>query len=56
MIIFFISIYVTLLNSSQIENNTSNNYYDNNNNQPYLVGVTLNSKADKLVALISGSN
>ena len=28
----------------------------NNNNQPYLVRVTLNSKADKPVALISGSN
>ena len=29
---------------------------DNNNNQPYLVRVTLNNKADKPVALISGSN
>ena len=28
----------------------------NNNNQRYLVRVTLNSKADKPVALISGSN
>ena len=29
---------------------------NNNNNQRYLVRVTLNSKADKPVALISGSN
>ena len=29
---------------------------DDNDNQPYLVSVTLNSKADKPVAPISGSN
>ena len=36
-----------------VRNNNNNN---NNNNQPYLVRVTLNSKADKPVALISGSS
>ena len=30
--------------------------HNNNNNQPSLVRLTLNSKADKPVALISGSN
>ena len=33
-----------------------NNDNDNNNNQPYLVRVTLNSKADKPVTLISRLN
>ena len=31
-------------------------FYNNNNNQRYLVRVAFNSKADKPVALISGSN
>ena len=35
---------------------SSNSNSNNNNNQPYLVRVTLNSKADKPVALIFGLN
>ena len=39
------------------DNDDDDNDNDNdNNNQPYLVRVTLNSKADRPVALISGSN
>ena len=39
------------------DNDNDGNDNDNDNdNQPYLVRVTLNSKADKPVALKSGSN